>query len=326
VFAALLPSHAGPDLPAQPLSGSRWLTAWSPAWVPIVSLGFSAVLYLWAVRRMRAAGNPWPIGRTFAFVGGGLGSALIATCSPLATYDEVLISVHMVQHMILAMITPIFLALGAPVTLALRNLPPGGRRAVLAVMHSRVVAVLTFPVVAGALFIVNPFALYFSGWYELTLRHVWLHELLHLHFVLVGLLWYVPLIGVDPLPRRASYPMRVISAFVTLPFHAWLGVAIMSMNTLIAGDWYPAQHRAWGSSPLSDQHTAGGILWSAGDLVGLIVFAALFRQWVRASEREAKREDRRLDRLDAAQVARDARDVRLAAASSALPAEQQSPP
>ncbi len=99
---------------------------------------------------------------------------------------------------------------------------------------------------------------------------------------------------------------------MTLPFHAWLGVAIMSMNTLIAGDWYTAQDRTWGPSPLTDQHTAGGILWSSGDLVGLVVFAALFSQWVRASQREARREDRRLDRLEAEEAARAAVNARLA--------------
>jgi putative copper resistance protein D len=301
------------------LSGSRWLTAWSFEPVPVLTIALSALVYLWGVQRLRAAGTAWSVGRTVSFVVGGLGSALIATCSALGTYDEVLISVHMVQHMILAMITPVFLALGAPVTLALRTLPARPRGWLLALVHSRVAAVLTFPVVAGALFIVNPFVLYFSGLYELTLQHDWLHQLVHLHFVAVGLLWYTPLIGVDPLPRRQSYPLRMIAAFLTLPFHAFMGVAIMSMTTLIAGDWYTAQDRAWGPSPLTDQHTAGGILWSSGDLVGLVVFTALFRQWVRASQREARREDRRLDRLEAEEAARAARAARFAGAADQQP-------
>jgi putative copper resistance protein D len=285
----------------------------------MLTIALSALVYLWGVHRLRAAGTAWPVGRTVSFVLGGLGSALIATCSALGTYDEVLISVHMVQHMILAMITPVVLALGAPVTLALRTLPARPRRWLLSLVHSRVASVLTFPVLAGALFIANPFVLYFSGLYELTLRDAWLHQLVHLHFVAVGLLWYAPLLGVDPLPRRQSYPLRVIAAFLTLPFHAWMGVAIMSMNTLIAGDWYTSQDRTWGPSPLTDQHTAGGILWSSGDLVGLVVFAALFRQWVRSSQREARREDRRLDRLDAQQAARAALNAAPAQAAEQHP-------
>ncbi len=296
--------HPGADVPAEPLSGWRYLTAWSFEPLALFALVMSAGLYLYGVHRLRAAGNPWPLGRTLAFVVGGHGTLLLAVASPLATYDVTLLSVHMVQHMLLAMVGPVFLVLGAPITLALRTLPLAGRRVLLAVLHSRVVGVFTFPVVAGVIFVANPFVLYYSDLYEQTLEHRWLHDLNHLHFVMVGCLWFVTLIGIDPLPHRAGYPMRVISSFVTLPFHAWLGVSIMSANTLIAADWYNAVDRDWGASPLSDQQTAGGILWLSGDLIGLLVFAALFFQWVRASEREARREDRRLDRLDAAAARR----------------------
>lgn len=313
----VLLAHAGPDSPGSPLEGSRWLTAWTLEPLPLAGVLLAAGLYLLGVRRMHAAGNPWPAVRTVMFLGPGLGSMLVATQSVLATYDSVLLSVHMVQHMVLAMITPIFLALGAPLTLALRTLPPRGRAALLKVIHSPVAAVLTFPAVAGVIFVVNPFALYFSGLYEQTLRNVWLHDLMHIHFVLVGSLWFWSLLGIDPLPRRLSYPLRVIAAFATLPFHAFMGVAIMSSSTLIAGDWYTGQNRQWGHSPAEDQQWAGGILWSSGDLIGLIVFAVLFRQWIRASEREAKREDRRLDRIEAAGLAR--------AAAAAAPGEQAAP-
>jgi cytochrome c oxidase assembly factor CtaG len=320
-------AHAGPDSAGEPLTGSRWLTGWTLEPVPLAVVLVAAGLYLLGVRRMHAAGNPWPAVRTFVFLVPGLGSMLLATQSALATYDTVLLSVHMVQHMTLAMITPIFLALGAPVTLALRTLPPRGRSALLAVVHSPVVGVLTFPVVAGFLFVVNPFALYFSGLYEQTLRNPWLHDLMHVHFVLVGSLWFWSLLGIDPLPGRLSYPMRVIAAFATLPFHAFMGVAIMSSSTLIAGDWYTGQGRAWGPDPIEDQQWAGGILWSSGDLIGLIVLAVLFRQWVRASEREARREDRRLDRLDAAERVRvTAAEGDRAASAPAVPAPVASAP
>ena len=300
----LVPAHPGVDVPSEPLAGWRWLTAWSFEPLPLCGLVASVALYLYGVHRMQAAGNPWPLGRTLAYVVGGHGTLLLAVASPLATYDVTLFSAHMAQHMLLAMVGPIFLVLGAPITLALRTLPLPWRRRLLAVLHSRLVGVFTFPAVAGAIFVANPFVLYFSGLYSATLEHRWLHDLNHLHFVLVGCLWFLTLIGVDPLPRRAGYPLRVISAFVTLPFHAWLGVAIMSANTLIAADWYSALDRDWGASPLSDQKTAGGIVWIGGDVVGLLVFAALFVQWVRASEREARREDRRLDRLEAAAARR----------------------
>ena len=312
MFPAAIRAHAGPRDPGPALEGSRWLTAWSFEPLPLLGIALAGGLYLFGVRRMHAAGNPWPLSRTASFLA-GLTWMLIAVASPLASYDTVLLSVHMVQHMILAMLAPIFLVLGCPITLALRTLPPRGRGAVLTVIHSRVAAVLTSPVVAGFIFVVNPFVLYFSGLYARTLENPWLHDLNHVHFVAVGTLWYAALLAVDPLPRRPSYPIRVIAAFVTLPFHAWLGVAIMSMNTVIASDWYLGQGRDWGASPLSDQKTAGGILWVSGDLIGLVVFAALFRGWISESEREARREDRRLDRLERLAEEESARAARTAA-------------
>ena len=88
--------------------------------------------------------------------------------------------------------------------------------------------------------------------------------------------------------------------FLTLPFHAFLGVTIMGQQELIGGDWYPSLHASmpWLPDPAADQHLAGGILWASGDLVGLLLFGVLFAQWVRASTQEARREDRRLDRLE----------------------------
>ena len=205
----------------------------------------------------------------------------------------------MIQHMVLTMLAPVFLALGAPITLWLRTLPPAPRAQLLAVLHSRVARVLMFFPVAFVLYIVSPWALYFSGWYEATLRSPVLHDLTHLHFVVIGCLFFWPLIGLDPVPGRMSHGFRVLGTFATLPFHAFLGVAIMGASTLIAADWYLSLERDWPPSVADDQQLAGALLWAAGDLLGLLFFGVLFVQWVRASQREAVREDRRLDRLEA---------------------------
>ena len=118
--------------------------------------------------------------------------------------------------------------------------------------------VATFPVVAGALFVANPFALYLTGWYEATLRNPLLHDLNHLHFLLVGALWFWPILGLDPMPVRLAHPLRLVAVFATMPFHAFLGVAIMGSSTLLAGDYYAALGRTWGPSLERDQEIAGG--------------------------------------------------------------------
>jgi putative copper resistance protein D len=299
MIGSTLWAHAGPGHQPPPLTPLRLLTGWE--FEPLAALGALVVggLYLYGVRRLRSRGDSWSPWRTGMFVGLGLGSFLLATQSALAAYDTVLFSMHMAQHMVLAMLTPVFLALGAPITLAIRTLPPGGRRVLLAALHSRVAKVLTFPVVAGVLFVANPFALYLTGWYEATLRSGLLHDLNHLHFVLVGCLWFWPLLGLDPMPNRIPYPLRLLAVFTTMPLHAFLGVAIMGSATVIAGDWYAEIDRSWGPTLQRDQEIGGGILWASGDLVALVVLGALFVQWARASAREARREDRRLDRLEA---------------------------
>jgi Predicted membrane protein len=264
----------------------------------VTALVAAAGLYLWGVRTLTTRGDRWNPWRTASWLAGGLGTIAFATMTGLGAYDNTLLSVHMVQHMILSMVAPVFLALGAPITLALRTLRPPSRRVLLAVVHSRVARVLAFPPVGGAWFVSTPFLLYFSGLYAASLRHDWLHELLHIHFVLVGCLFFWPLVGLDPVPGRVGHPLRLLLMFVTLPFHAILGVTIMGAHELVGGDYYPGLALTW-SDPFSDQRVAGGLLWASGDIIGLLMLATVFVQWVAASEREAAREDRRLDRLEA---------------------------
>jgi cytochrome c oxidase assembly factor CtaG len=248
----------------------------------------------------------WPLGRTLSFVVLGLGSLFFATSSGLGAYDTTLLSVHMVQHMVLSMVVPLFLALGAPVTLMLRTLRNRPRRVLLTVLHSRVARVLSFPPLTFLLFVISPWALYFTSWYDASLRSVYVHEMMHVHLVLVGCLFFWPLVGIDPVPGRVQFPFRLLLIVLTLPFHAFLGVTIMGQEELIAGSWYRALPMSWLPSPAADQHVAGGILWASGDLVGLVFLGVLFSQWVRSSMREAVREDRRLDRLEAQAARRDA--------------------
>ena len=283
-----------------PFSPSAVFTEWGLPPVLFVLIVWASGLYLLGVWRLHDRGDHWPVGRTLSFVVGGMGTFFFATSSGIAAYDTVLLSVHMVQHMILVMAVPLFCALGAPVTLALRTLPPRPRGWLLAVLHSPVAKVLTFAPLAFALYVLSPWALYFTGWYDATMHSALLHEFMHVHLVLVGALFFTPILGVDPVPGRVSYPFRMMLLFLTLPFHAFLGVTIMGQQTLIGGDWYPSLHASmpWLPDPMADQHLAGGILWASGDLVGLLLFAVLFAQWVRASMQEARREDRRLDRLE----------------------------
>ena len=300
------------DLPR--FDAGALVSQWGLAPLPLVVTVWAAGLYALGVVTLRRRGDSWPVGRSIAW-GVGMLAFYVATSSGLAAYDTVLISVHMVQHMVLSMVVPLSLALGAPVTLALRTLPRRPRGWLLVVLHSRLAKVLGFPPLTFGLYVISPWALYFSGWYEASLRSTYVHEMMHVHLVLVGALFFWPIVGVDPLPGRVPHLFRLLLTVMTLPFHAFLGITIMGQKTLLGGDWYPSLHDgpmgAWLPDPLEDQHLAGGILWAAGDLVGLSFFFVLFAQWVRSSMKEAEREDRRLDRLE--------RQQRLAAAETRPP-------
>ena len=300
LVARIWPLHTSDYLPRFTLG--RVFTDWELSPVLALLTLAAAGLYAAGVNVLYSRGDRWPVGRTAAFAA-GIAAFVLATQSGLSTYDTTLLSVHMVQHMILSMVVPLVVALSAPVTLALRTLPARPRRWLLAVLHSRVARVLTFPPLTLALYVVSPWALYFSGWYDASLRSPFVHEAMHLHLVVVGALFFWPLVGLDPVPGRVAYPFRMLLVLLTLPFHAFLGVTIMGQSDLIGHDWYPNLHRgdlgAWLPDPAADQHLAGGLLWSSGDLVGLVLFGVLFVQWVRSSMREGAREDRRLDLLDA---------------------------
>jgi cytochrome c oxidase assembly factor CtaG len=281
-----------------PLTWARLVTAWDPRVGVLLALIGMAALYSYAAHRLRRRGDAWSPARDIAFVVGGLGTIAWATLGWMGVYDDTLFWAHMAQHMVLSMVSPIFLALGAPVTLALRTLPGRPRRWLRVALHSLPAKIVINPLVGFALVFGTPFVLYMTGLYQESLQHDLLHNVLHVHFVLAGCIFFWPIVGVDPVPGRLPHPMRLLLLCVSLPAHAWLGVSIMSQHTIIAGDYYRALARPWAPSLAQDQSIGGGLLWAAGDLVGLLVFGALLVQWSRADDREALRVDRHLDRTE----------------------------
>jgi putative copper resistance protein D len=261
----------------------------------------AAVLYLLGLRRLRRRGDSWPVGRTIAWLG-GCGCVLLATSSGIGRYAPAMFSVHMGSHMLLNMLAPILLVLGGPVTLALRALPaagkddpPGPREWLLAFVHSPVARALTHPVVALALFVGSFYALYFSGLFDTALNYHWAHLAMNAHFLLAGYVFYWPIIGIDPAPRRLPPLGRLGLLLASMPFHAFFGVILMSRQTLIGDAFYRSLALPWVTDLLSDQRLGGGIAWAAGEVPLIIVVIALLAQWARADERQARRTDRHAD-------------------------------
>ena len=260
-----------------------------------------AAVYLAAVRRLRRRGDAWGAGRTIAWLC-GCAALLLATSSGIGRYGSAMFSVHMAEHMILSMLVPILLVMGGPVTLALRALPPAGRTAppgprewLLAGVHSPWARFFTHPLVALPLFVGSYYGLYFSGLFAAALPVHAAHVAMNLHFLVTGLLFFWPLIGIDPAPRRVPPAARLGIVFASVPFHAFFGVALMSAGTVIGGGFYRALALPWVTDPLRDQQLGGGLAWASGELPLLLVVIVLLVQWSRQDERSARRDDRRAD-------------------------------
>ena len=291
-------TSAGAESPPRFSAGSVF-TEWGVDPVLFVLTVWVAGLYLLGVWTLRQRGDSWPLGRTAAFVLGGMGSFYFATSSGIAAYDTTLLSVLMVQHMILGMVVPLFLALGAPVTLALRTLPaagdgqpPGPREWVLWLVHSKVTAFLANPIVAFVLFVASLYAVYFTPIFDTLVRYHWGHELMSVHFLLVGYLFFWGIIGIDPGPRRLPFLGRLGLLFAVMPFHAFFGIATMTMDTAMGEQFYRFVGLPWLSSIQDDQHLGGAIAWGSSELPVILVVVALVAQWARQDRRDSSRFDR----------------------------------
>ena len=282
----------GATAPAPRLPGV--LFAWRLDPIVIGALLVTAAAYLWAVRRVGTAHptNPHPVYRTWLFCA-GLATIGLALLSPVEAYEGALFSVHMVQHMLLELLAAPLLLAGAPITLTLRVASPSVRRRILAILQSRIVHAISFPVVAWVLFAAVNWGWHFSVLYDQALENALLHHLQHATFLGAALLFWWPAIGADPSPWRLPHPVRILYLLLALPQNSFLGVALMSASTVLYPH-YVTNERGWGISPLDDQALGGVLMWVVGDvafLVGAMVVVAL---WMRHEERRTERIDRRL--------------------------------
>jgi putative copper resistance protein D len=288
---------AAPPEPSWDIVFTDWSLAITFPVVIAVAAG-----YVLGLRRLRARGRSWPAARTVCFLS-GLAVILVATESGLAAYDVVLFSLHIVQHILLGMVAPLLLVLGAPITLALQASSRSAQRTILRVLHSPPVRLLTHPLTAWLLFGSSVVALYFTPLYELSLSNDWFHVATHAYFLLAGTLFLAHVVGIDPIPHALGYGARLLYVLVLLPFHTFVGVALLTTNTVIASGWYDQVERSWGASQLADQRTGAGLFWISGELFGLLCIGIVVYQWMHAEERAATRHDRRLDALERAEGA-----------------------
>jgi putative copper resistance protein D len=278
------------------------LTGWSfdiEVWLPVLLAAWGYLVLVRSVDRAHP-GNPVPRRRVWCWMG-GLVVLLVSTQSVIGRYDTTLFTFHMIQHLLMTMVAAPLLLLGAPVTLLLRAASSEARtRWILPVLHSRVVAAVGHPIVAWTQFAVVMWASHFTSLFDAALEDPLIHLLEHALYLGSAMLFWWPVVGVDPAPRRLSHPMRIGYLLVGMPFSSFLGLAIFSASEVLY-EHYATLARDWGQPPLVDQQWAGGIMWAGGDMVFFVAMVLAVAVWLRAEEAEGRRIDSILDRERAAE-------------------------
>ena len=294
----------GIEMPAPP-TFSRVLLGYEADGLMLGLLIFLVALYIKGVIILTKRGDKWPVGRTIAFAL-GISAVDFATSGGLGLYSHFAFSNHMMAHMVLGMIAPIGIVLGAPITLALRTLPLGrnqqesGIRGVfIELLHSKLSKYYTNPVVALAIFDGSLFALYFTPLFGKLMQGHSGHFFMSLHFLLAGFLFFQVLIGIDPLPRKVPHIAKIVVIFAAMSIHAFFSISVMSATTLLDGGYFELLQRPWATDLLADQKLGGAIGWAMGEVPILLALLATFMQWLKSDKNEAARIDRAADRAAA---------------------------
>jgi len=288
-------------MPDEPPTWARLFIPRLDGWSVLAAISVVLlVAYLIGVVRLRRSGVRWPWWRTGSWIVGCL-TLFFATGTGFNGYGMVVFSMHMAQHMVLSMISPLFLLCGSPITLALRSLPRGKgtagvpRALLLELLHSRFARFVSHPAFTLPLFLVSLYGVYFTPIFDDLMADPFGHQFMLAHFLVTGLLFFGPILGQDPWPRTVGYPGRMLELLIPVPFHAFFGVAIMMADSLVV-QTFAHPPAGWGIDPLGDQGSAGAIAWSFAELPTVLVLAVVFFSWAGSEERKGRRLDRMADR------------------------------
>ncbi len=255
------------------------LTQWQAAPVVTASVVVVACLYLWGVVRV-ARQHParrWPGWRTGLFLA-GLAVIVIALQSGIGTYDDVLFWDHMVQHLMLIMVAPPLLIFGEPLTLLLHASRNPLHTWVKRILRSTVASFLTWPVFGFAVYAAAIVVLHLTAVANLISSNDLAHEAEHVVFLVVGYLFFLPIIGSEPIRWRLSYPARLVLLFLIMPVDTFTGLVLGYGNRGTPG--LPAGPRpSWAGTATADLHAGGAAMWVAGDGLMFVALMIVFLLW-----------------------------------------------
>jgi cytochrome c oxidase assembly factor CtaG len=264
-----------------PVSGLEIVTQWQFAPVVTVLVVVAAGLYLWGVLRVRRRhpARPWPLWRSALFLG-GLAVVVIATQSGIGSYDDILFWDHMVQHLLLLMVAPPLLVVGQPVTLLLHASRNPLHTWTKKLLRSHVVTWITWPPLGVALYIGVIVGTHLTSFMNLVLANEAVHNGEHVLYLLAGYLYFLPLVGREPIRWKVSYPSRIFLLFIAMPVDAFTGLVLGSES----GNPFPnlaVGRPGWAPSPISDVHIGGAVMWVGGAGLMFGIMMTVFFAWSR---------------------------------------------
>lgn len=271
---------------------TRWL--FGPfALVVLVAVILAGVWYLRAAANLATRGRRWAPKRTVSFLC-GLAAVDAALQSPVAAFTADYFQAHAIQHLLLMVVGPPLLAMGAPMTLALQTSSRAGKVRLLRLLNCRPFEVLTHPLPVWALYYFSMFAFFLTFALGFAMSHMWVMDLVNVGFLFASALFWWPLVGLDPIPHwQMGHGLRLANLLIGVPIESFLGLALVSST-----------HRAASMYTLSSTRAGGAVLWIGAELLTFLALIPVFVQWVRFEERKAVREDALADAELAAEAAR----------------------
>lgn len=258
------------------LTWGRVLDQWQFEPVVVVLLAVALALYFAGVRRT----GGWPARRTALFVG-GVAIIAVSLCGWIGVYEMTLAWVHMVQHLLLIMIAPALIVAGRPITLTLDATRGRTHDTVQRIATSRPVSALTHPFAAGLLYAVTIVGTHLTDFMNVVMERPALQALEHVLYLVVGILYFTPIFGNEPIRWKMSYAGRLALLLLSMPVDTFTGlVLMMSTDTHVhSSNGLPA----WAPDPLTDTHVSGAIMWVGGDGIMMVMMLIVFGLWARDS-------------------------------------------
>ena len=265
-----------------PLSFATVFTRWQFAPIVTAFVVVFAALYLWGVIRVRRRhpNRPWPLWRTCMFLAGLL-VVVMATESGIGSYDDILFWDHMIQHLMLIMVAPPLLVTGQPATLLLHASRNPLHTQVKKLLRSRVITAMTFPAVGVVAYAVTIVGTHLTSFMNLVMQDDAIHNAEHVLYLVVGYLYFLPLVGREPLRWKLSYPVRLFLLFIAMPVDAFTGV-VLGMSSSVPWSTMATMARpSWAPNALDDVHIGGGVMWVGGAAIMFVVIMFVFLGWSR---------------------------------------------